>query len=114
MRHIVSTLIQLATTEKPQALVSLHLVTLASHTPTTKQLEKLFDALEPHLWGDETKTSYSEVATCLQMSIAAIKVTTHRLRKRHLELLREEIAQTLAAGEDVSDELQHLRRAVAG
>ena len=32
MRHIVSTLIQLATTEKPQALVSLHLVTLASHT----------------------------------------------------------------------------------
>ena len=44
MRHIVSTLIQLATTEKPQALVSLHLVTLASHTRAG--IEKALEMVE--------------------------------------------------------------------
>ena len=47
MRHIVSTLIQLATTEKPQALVSLHLVTLASHTPRSEQILIWLDIKRP-------------------------------------------------------------------
>jgi len=74
----------------------------------------LFDLLEPHLWGDDTRTPYGEVATELGMTVAAIKVTMHRLRHRYREVLREEIAQTLEKAEDIESELQHLRRVLTG
>ena len=74
----------------------------------------LFDRLEPHLWGDDTRTPYDQVATELGMTVVAIKVTMHRLRHRYREVLREEIAQTLEKAEDVEGELQHLRRVLAG
>jgi RNA polymerase sigma-70 factor (ECF subfamily) len=48
------------------------------------------------------------------MTVAAIKVTMHRLRHRYREILREEIAQTLEKAEDIENELQHLRRVLTG
>ena len=47
------------------------------------------------------------------MSVEAIKVTVHRLRRRYAELLRAEIAQTVATVEEVEDELRDLFTAVA-
>jgi len=35
-------------------------------------------------------------------------VTVHRLRKRYREILREEVAQTVASPEDVDEELRAL------
>ena len=56
----------------------------------------------------ESSRSYKEVAGELGMTEGAIKVSVHRLRRRYREILREEIAQTVAAPEDVDEELQHL------
>jgi RNA polymerase sigma-70 factor (ECF subfamily) len=58
--------------------------------------------------------SHEDVAAALGMTAGAIKVTVHRMRERYRELLREEIAQTVAAPEDVEEELKHLLAALRG
>jgi len=42
------------------------------------------------------------------MSEGAVKVAAHRLRRRYRELLREEIAQTVATPAEVEGELRDL------
>ncbi len=71
----------------------------------------LFDQLKPHLWREEETTPYAELAPRLGMTVSALKVTVHRLRGRYRELLRDEIAQTVADQAEVTDEIQHLLRA---
>ena len=68
----------------------------------------LFDRLEPHLWGDATSVPYLQVANDMNMSLSALKSTTHRLRQRAREILREEIANTVAAVADIDAEIRHL------
>ena len=75
---------------------------------------ELFDLLEPHLWGVDTSVPYAQVATALMMTEVAVKGAMHRLRKSYRELLREEISQTVGLAEEVDEELQHLRRVLAG
>jgi RNA polymerase sigma-70 factor (ECF subfamily) len=74
---------------------------------------ELFEALEPHLWGDETSTPYANIGGALNMTVVAVRVTLHRLRQRFQELLRKEIADTLENPGEVEDELRELRRALA-
>jgi RNA polymerase sigma factor (sigma-70 family) len=71
----------------------------------------LFEKLAPYLGGDQGM-SYGELAAELGMTEGAIKVAVHRLRKRCRDLLRAEIAQTVASADDVDAELQTLFRAV--
>ena len=47
------------------------------------------------------------------MSEGAVKVAAHRLRQRYRELLREEIANTVAGPEEVEEELRHLFAALS-
>ena len=54
------------------------------------------------------ETRYAELAAALGMSAGAVKVAAHRLRRRYRELLREEIAQTVASPEQVEEELHEL------
>jgi RNA polymerase sigma-70 factor (ECF subfamily) len=68
----------------------------------------LFDRLEPHLWGDATSVPYAQLADEMTMSLSALKSTTHRLRQRAREILREEIAQTVATVADIDAEIRHL------
>lgn len=68
----------------------------------------LFDRLEPHLWGDATSVPYAQLADELNLSLSALKSTTHRLRQRCRELLREEIAHTVATVADIDAEIRHL------
>jgi len=75
---------------------------------------ELFDLLEPHLWGDDTSTPYAQVAAALGMTEGAVKGAMHRLRKRYRELLRDEISQTVATNDEIDDELQQMRRVLAG
>lgn len=70
----------------------------------------VFDQLKPHLWGEDHATPYAELATRFNLSVPAIKVTVHRLRKRYRELLREAIAQTVADPGEIADEIRHLLR----
>ncbi|MEI9961732.1 MAG: sigma-70 family RNA polymerase sigma factor [Limisphaerales bacterium] len=67
-----------------------------------------FERLKNFLTADKSEIPYANVATELQMSENALRVAVHRLRKRYRELFREEIAHTLAEGENVEDELRHL------
>lgn len=69
---------------------------------------ELFDALEPHLWGDPTSIPYTEIATSLNVTVVGIKSTTHRLRKRFREILRSEIAHTVEDPSLVDQEIMQL------
>jgi hypothetical protein len=43
----------------------------------------------------------------MRMTENAVKQAFHRLRHRYRQLLHEEIAHTIAAPDDVEDELRH-------
>jgi len=58
-------------------------------------------------------TAQAEVAKALGMEEGAVRVAIHRLRKRYRELLRDEIAQTLAEAVDVDEEMRALFGAFA-
>ena len=72
-----------------------------------------FDLLKPWLAGDTERLSQAEAAARLGWSETAVKVAVHRLRKRFRETLRGEIAQTVAEGTDIDDELRYLIQALA-
>jgi RNA polymerase sigma-70 factor (ECF subfamily) len=71
-----------------------------------------FDRLKPYLGGDEGTVPYREIAGALGMSEGAVKVAVHRLRRRCRELVRAEIAQTVAGPQELEDELRDLFAAV--
>jgi len=69
---------------------------------------ELFEAIKPHLWSEGPATSYSQLSIRLNMTVVAVKVTVHRLRHRYRDLLRAEIAHTVATPAEVDDEIRHL------
>jgi RNA polymerase sigma-70 factor (ECF subfamily) len=75
---------------------------------------ELFAALSFCLTGSRGGPPYAELAAKLGLSEPAVRVAVHRLRKRYRQLLREEIAQTVARPEDVDNELRELRQALTG
>ena len=68
---------------------------------------KLFDCLREFLSDEPGRRSQAEVAAELGMTENAVKQAFHRLRQRYRELLRDEIAQTVAVPGDVEEELRH-------
>ncbi len=69
---------------------------------------ELFARLKPLLMADRSAISYSQAAAVLGISEEAARVAVHRLRRRYRELLREEIAQTLAEPARVEEEIRAL------
>ena len=69
---------------------------------------KLFEQLKIFLMAGKNETAQSEVAQTLGMEEGAVRVAVHRLRKRYRALLRDEIAQTLADGSQVDEEMRAL------
>ena len=69
---------------------------------------ELFAALHSCLVGDRTSQPYAELAVKLGVSEGTVKSAVHRLRQRYRQLLREEIAQTVAEPGEVDEELRHL------
>ncbi len=67
----------------------------------------MFAELQNSLTGDRLET-YAAIAEKLQMSEGAVKVAAHRMRRRYRELLREEIAHTVAGADEVEDEIRYL------
>lgn len=67
-----------------------------------------FHVLRKFLTGEEPKTPYRRVAEQLGVSEGAVKVSVHRMRRRFGEVLRQEVAETVAERDDVDDELRHL------
>jgi RNA polymerase sigma-70 factor (ECF subfamily) len=52
--------------------------------------------------------SYADIAAQLGTTEAVVKMTVHRLRKRYRELLRDEIAQTVAEPAEIEQEMRDL------
>jgi RNA polymerase sigma-70 factor (ECF subfamily) len=55
---------------------------------------------------------HAAIASQYGISVGAVGVTIHRLRKRYAEVLREEISHTVSTPEDIDDEIRHLIAAV--
>jgi RNA polymerase sigma-70 factor (ECF subfamily) len=72
-----------------------------------------FAALKPAIAGNQTALDYSAAANQLGMSEEAVRQAAHRLRRRYRELLREELAQTVADPADVDDEIRSLFETLA-
>jgi len=76
--------------------------------------KQVFARLKDYLWGETRETGYAEMAERLGMTKGAVKVTVHRLRRRLRDLLREEVAHTVAVGEEIDEELRHLIGVIRG
>lgn len=76
--------------------------------------EALFEQLKPTLTEASRSVRYAEIAIRLGTTEGAVKVAVHRLRQQYRELLRAEIAETVATPEEVEDELRNLFAALAG
>jgi DNA-directed RNA polymerase specialized sigma24 family protein len=76
--------------------------------------ETLFTTLRPYLTSDPDAAPYAAAAASLDMTEGAVKVAVHRLRHRYGEVLRAEIANTVAQETDVESELRHLMTVLSG
>jgi len=73
----------------------------------------LFSAMHPFLTGEPQATDYEGVGKQLGMDAGAVKVALHRARRRFGELLRREVAHTVALPEEVEPEIRQLLAAIA-
>lgn len=87
------------------ALLERVLATMAS------EADHRFPHLKPYLSLDREQIPYSAAASALGIEEGAVRVAVHRLRKRYRQLLRQEVARTLAEPELVDDELRSLMEA---
>jgi DNA-directed RNA polymerase specialized sigma24 family protein len=71
-----------------------------------------FELMKGFLTSDQDRGSTQHVAASLDMSEAAVRTAVHRLRRRYAELLREEIAATVADPEEVEAEIRFLLAAL--
>lgn len=78
------------------------------HEAKSEDRRRSFEALKPFLTGEGPARPYREVAEELGMSEMAARKATHRLRRRFGQVLREEIAETVADEETIDDEVRHL------
>lgn len=77
--------------------------------------ETQFERLKEFLAGGRDQPDgYARAGESLSMSAEAVKVAAHRLRQRYRELLRNEIAQTVAQSGDVDDEIRDLFQVLGG
>ena len=63
--------------------------------------------------GQAPAGGYAAVAARLGTSEGAVKAAVHRLRRRFQALLRQRVAETVADGRDVDDEIRHLIQALS-
>ena len=69
---------------------------------------KQFAVLKIFLTAGKGELSHANAAKALDMDESTVRVAVHRLRKRYRQLLRDEIAQTLADSADVDEEMRAL------
>jgi RNA polymerase sigma factor (sigma-70 family) len=67
-----------------------------------------FEQLKVYVTGETTAPSYADTAVKLGLSESAAKSAIYRLRQRHHELVREEVAQTVADPNELQAEIRYL------
>jgi RNA polymerase sigma-70 factor (ECF subfamily) len=68
----------------------------------------LLERLNELLSDEPDRPSQAEIAREFGMTENAVKQAFHRLRQRYRQLLREEVAHTVATPAEIEDELRHL------
>jgi len=68
----------------------------------------LFDVLKKFLAWNSAGEAYREAATELGMKENAVRVAVFRMRRRYGDLLRAQVADTVASSEEVSSEVDYL------
>lgn len=81
---------------------------------TAQGKAELFQRLRPCLTGAELMLPYAALARQSGLSEGAVKMAVRRLRHRYGELLRAEIAHTVARPEEIDEEIRHLIAITAG
>lgn len=74
----------------------------------------LFGLLEPLLTGSPAAPARAAIAARFGISVGAVDVALHRLRRRYGEIIRELIAETVADPTEVDAEIRHLRAVLGG
>ncbi len=74
---------------------------------------ELYEQLTEFRRDSTEQRPYAEVGAELGLSESAVKSAIHRLRWRHQQLVREEIAQTLGDPAEVDEEIRYLLRLIA-
>jgi RNA polymerase sigma-70 factor (ECF subfamily) len=72
-----------------------------------------FALLSKHLLKGDSSATYGETGIALDMSEGAVKTAVYRLRKRYREILRNQIAQTVASEDEVDQEMRDLFAALS-
>lgn len=70
------------------------------------------ETIRPSLTTDREAIDYTAVAHKLGMTETAARVAVHRLRQRYRQLIRAEVASTVASPEEVEAEMRHLFQAL--
>ena len=73
----------------------------------------LFEEVKIFLTGEKRAVSYAALAAKLDTTEAALKMAVSRMRQRYGELLRAQIAHTVASSEDIDEELRVLLAALS-
>jgi RNA polymerase sigma-70 factor (ECF subfamily) len=68
----------------------------------------LFGHLKDFQPGEHGPVTYAEIGRLTGLSESGVKSAVHRMRRRHREILRQGIAQTVARPEEIEDEIRHL------
>lgn len=76
--------------------------------------DQLYDILKDHQPREAGAPSYTEIGVRFGMSEAAMKSFVQRMRARHREILREEIANTVMRPNEIDEEIRHLREILSG
>ena len=75
--------------------------------------QELFNRLKGYLAAEKGSAPYRDAAAELNMTEGAVKVAVHRLRRRYRQLVRDEIAQTVATEDQIAEEIRDLFTALA-
>jgi RNA polymerase sigma-70 factor (ECF subfamily) len=78
-----------------------------------KDKQELFEHLKVYLTAEKDAVPYRDMAAKLAMTEGSVRVAVHRLRRRYRELLRDEIAQTVASKDQIDEEMECLFAALA-
>jgi RNA polymerase sigma-70 factor (ECF subfamily) len=70
----------------------------------------VYEALGPE--GNDAEETYEQIGERLKLSREGVKSAAFRLRRRYRELIRAEVAETVANEAELDEELRHLIRAL--
>ena len=76
----------------------------------TADRSALFEALKDFQPRQPGSLTFAQIGARLGTTEAAVKSAMQRMRQRHRELLRAEIAQTVTSAQEVEEEVRHMRQ----